>query len=572
MAGTRRATLANRAALGRRAAARALTALAAATATAAIALALGATDAAAGVYTVHSCKSPDGSTGHAGDWKVTMWDDEFNHSGSICPSGYFWLDMSPTRSHHGADYIRGLFRSPSGTTIHSYRIWRSAQLGNTYNYRFSEWPGGKKSNRIEVDHCLGMAGCRSIGRVSDPLGFANLFGRTAADDVRALDLLLTCGHTSTGSAVCPPAAPAARVQLHRAEITLEDLSEPTLTAQPSGALVTSGARLTGVHSVAVQASDKGGGVYVGQVEVDGRVVAEAVLDRNGGRCVEPFVDARPCPSSASGLVHLDTAKLADGAHSVRILVADATRTNVVASAPVQLTTDNNACNADPRTSPRRIFAWVRPVGGRRASRRARSRRRGRARAGVHRVRYGSPLRLAGRVTDGDGGRVAGARVCVLERRSAGRRGARIAGIVTTDARGRFSLRLPGGPSRRVSLVHRTGGVAAARSLRLRVPAPVRLRPSGTRFRVGEQLLLRGRLRGRPLPKRGAVVVLQARQGGAWITFATTRTDRRGRFRYGYRFVNTTGVRTYPMRAIVPRQGGHPFARGRSRTIRVRVRG
>ena len=61
-------------------------------------------------------------------------------------------------------------------------------------------------------------------------------------------------------------------------------------------------------------------------------------------------------------------------------------------------------------------------------------------------------------------------------------------------------------------------------------------------------------------------------GLPWTEFRTVQTDRRGRFRYGYRFSDddSRGVR-FQFRAYAPAQGDWPYEPGGSRPVAVRGR-
>ena len=90
---------------------------------------------------------------------------------------------------------------------------------------------------------------------------------------------------------------------------------------------------------------------------------------------------------------------------------------------------------------------------------------------------------------------------------------------------------------------------------------------------GEDIVLRGRVRGRPLPDVGKLVQLQAYSRGRWLTFATPRADARtGRWSYRYRFTATRGTVRYRFRARVPTESGYPYTVGASGSAYVVVRG
>jgi hypothetical protein len=86
---------------------------------------------------------------------------------------------------------------------------------------------------------------------------------------------------------------------------------------------------------------------------------------------------------------------------------------------------------------------------------------------------------------------------------------------------------------------------------------------------GRPLLLQGRI-GRPVPRHGKLVEVQAHFRGRWRTISAVRARRDGRWRFRYVF-RTTGLRTtYRMRARVPVEAGYPFAAGASTPVRVTV--
>ncbi len=537
-----------------------LSLLAAATLASVAAAIVLAAPASGGVYTVYSCKTPDGTAGDAADWKVTPRYADTIRVSSACPVGNYSLELGSAITHASDDSLRATFWAPPDTTIQSYRLWRTAQLGPVYHWRYSELREGDWSGRTEFDICFQERGCSSLGRLDTPLSPANLVGATAAPNITGIDLFLTCGHEDAGGTACTASTPAARAQLHRADFVLEDRLAPTISPAPSGPLVEPGRLVSGVQPLTVAATDRGGGVYRARVEVDGAVIAQSVLDPNGGRCHEPFTSRLPCKLAARGTIPVNTAAVPDGPHALRVLVTDVTGTNVAAWGPVPLWTENNRCNPSPRVRTPRLLAGLSAGGARGAGRR-------RARLAVH---YGRAVRLTGRLVGADGG-VPGAAICVLVRNDM-RGAATHAHTLMTRADGRFSYRLRRGASRRVALMHRVPGGAAVARVRVRVRAPVSLEASRTRLRNGEQVVLHGRLGGRPAAPRGMLVELQARRGKRWQNFGTARTGRGGRFRYAYRFTRTYGTQVYEVRARATRQLGYPFAAGASRPVRLRVSG
>lgn len=148
------------------------------------------------------------------------------------------------------------------------------------------------------------------------------------------------------------------------------------------------------------------------------------------------------------------------------------------------------------------------------------------------------------------------------------------GTTLTDERGRFKRVVPAGPSRtvRVRFAGDSAVLPAAVQVVARTRAATTLKVDRRHLLNGQAVRFAGRLLGRPLPRAGKLVALQARVPGGWRTFATPRADARGRFSHRYRFTSTTGLRRYLFRALVEREPSYPYERGVSRRVAVVVRG
>jgi hypothetical protein len=105
-----------------------------------------------------------------------------------------------------------------------------------------------------------------------------------------------------------------------------------------------------------------------------------------------------------------------------------------------------------------------------------------------------------------------------------------------------------------------------------VAAAAQLRASRRSLRNRQRVVFSGRLPGRPLPKTGKVLDLQAYYRGRWRTFATPRARGAGGWRYTYRFGATRGRFTYRFRAVVRHESDYPYALGYSNVVSVTVRG
>jgi hypothetical protein len=188
----------------------------------------------------------------------------------------------------------------------------------------------------------------------------------------------------------------------------------------------------------------------------------------------------------------------------------------------------------------------------------------------------SDERFGGRLRRIGGGSVAGQQIAVVETFAAGAEPQRRVTYRRTDGSGAFSLWLKPGPSRDVAaffagtptLTRVTGDSAD-----LEVPTGIKFHASGSKATIGGRpIIFSGTVRA--LGAKGAVlglpVELQFRYPGAgWSGFRTVEADRRGRFRYAYRFSDddSRGVR-FRFRAHVKGREGWPYEPGSSRPVTV----
>lgn len=198
---------------------------------------------------------------------------------------------------------------------------------------------------------------------------------------------------------------------------------------------------------------------------------------------------------------------------------------------------------------------------------------GKRRATV-RMRFGKPVRLGGQLRTADGNPIGGTEVLVFSREQRPDAPWSPVASVKTSRRGYFAYRAPKGVSRTIRF--RFAGTStirpSIRNVRLLVPAKSTISAIRTRLINGEYVHLRGRVLGGVIPSEGKLVEIQVLLRGHWRTFATTRSDLNGRWRHQYRFDGTRGNQTYKMRARLPQESTFPYAIGRSRPLKLHVRG
>ena len=493
-------------------------------------------------YTVHACRLPDGSGAPADGWRGST-NGPGMFADTACPgrpmSGR--ADTSAPRARNSFTQLR--FDAPADTRIAGWSIERqvATSSGNGWGWNYTSFVDevNFQSDRIR-EQCWSTSGCTSLtGRWEGGGSFGSLI------------LYLDC---SNGPPNDCGAGSTASLRIPSARVVLEDAQSPAFAGQPSGSLLDTTAPQSGERGVSFTATDRGGGVYRAALEVDGREVAGGVVDANGGACAEPFSRVVPCKGTAGATLTLDTATLSDGPHSVRLVVFDATGTNRTAHGPVEITTDN--VDESPGGPPPPAGCLTTPPLDVRAKLRRRT------------VGFRARGRVSGRVRKADGSPRGTVRLGL-------RRGTRELAQTFARPDGGFRFRVPAGPSRTLQVVAEVpgGGLACGGPLRLRVRAGATLRLSRRSVRLGRPVRFSGRVRGGRIPRRGKLVVLQARDvDGRWRIVRNLRTSRSGRYATTYRFRRSRGRFTYRFRVQVPRENGFPYALGYSRSRSLTVRG
>ena len=289
----------------------------------------------------------------------------------------------------------------------------------------------------------------------------------------------------------------------------------------------------------------GGGIEIGRVG-SGSWQALAT-QRTGNRLVARIDDARYPP----------------GQYALRTRVSD--------QAGNEASTDRRA-DGRPMivTLPLRVAASMRAG----VVRKRWVRRRGKRRvvtvlARKARVRFGRPVRLAGKLVNAEGDAIAGGRVLVFSRPSTSPE--KLVGATTTDTSGVYRYMARASSSRTFRFVYEGTGLVlpAQREVRLLVPAASSIGVNRRRLRNGQAVKFRGRL---GQATAGKLVELQVQLSGRFQTFKTVRTGPGGSWTVRYRFTRSCGRALYRFRARMPKEATYPFEVGKTRVVGVRVRG
>ena len=287
------------------------------------------------------------------------------------------------------------------------------------------------------------------------------------------------------------------------------------------------------------------------------------------QCNSDGSECEPIPG-AEGATH--TTSGADVGHTLRVLVratdADGSTTlqsnpSGVITAPAPNTTTNTSLPAP--TTPAAILGAAAPApqpNGKPASENAQVRLHGPAH--ITRSYQQRALTITGTLTTPTGQPITGAALQASEQHG------RLLTDVTSGAAGTFTIHLPAGPSRTVTIGYRahTGdpNYAAQAHITETVSAGVALRITPRHTRATGTITISGQAAG-PIPGGGVLVELQVHYRGQWVPFRAPRTNSDGQFNTRYQFQGATG--RYPFRAQIPAgQAGYPYSAGTSNTEEI----
>jgi hypothetical protein len=497
--------------------------------------------ARAGTYVIDNC--PSAGNGNAGLW--TVFGSPQNVKGT-CSGG-------------AGDYIgpRGASMTPGQTA--GVQISTPAGSGITIPEAKIWW---QVAHQVSGADTFGIASDNDgvVGESTTPLTGSQPSTYVLPSTTTELTLASYCSNDDAGIGCTFGEGQNNILELYGAELTLDDTTLPS--GKVTGGALAGSAPVSGVASISYAATDESSGVRLVQLRVDGETTAEKDYIESCS-----YTTFQACPPSVSETLSWNTATVADGHHRVELVVQDAAQnTSVLYSGEV---TVQNAPAAAPGTTPgssSQTVAAGRP-NGTSASETAELRLG--TRHAITRPYARRALVVSGRLLDGQHKPIAHATLAVLQR-VIGMGTPRLVTDAHTSSDGRFSVRVPAGPSRVIEVGYRADSAdasyAAVARVRETVDAGVRLTVSPARTSSDGTIVLSGTVDG-AIPSRGALVDLLVFYRGHWEPFRTPRTNKRGQFRVAYQFEG--GIGRFPFRAEVPAgQNGFAYARGRSETVDV----
>jgi hypothetical protein len=295
-------------------------------------------------YHAFMCAVPPGDTGEGG---AAPTDDVsyaisggFMYAGSSCgaPGGSMYALMDGETTHSALQVAaEGLFTSPAGLSIEGFNLWRYEEAGPSQPF------GSPSTNLlytgVQTVQGLCAVGCSSRGVASPWYAAQNEVSVGGLSGVVSIHWNASCGGGLGGICMTSGTPYSAGYYVFSLDAIMADGNAPSVSGV-SGSIL-GGGTVSGNQNVSFNAADGGSGVYSAWITVDGVTQASpTILNGNEGKCkdlaatrdgLRSFLHPQPCPSTASGLLTLNTAKLTDGSHSAILYVDDAAGNHAVGS-------------------------------------------------------------------------------------------------------------------------------------------------------------------------------------------------------------------------------------------------
>lgn len=523
----------------------------------------------AGTWTLLSCRQPDGQPAPTEGWSTGATGAVGPDSGDTnsCAEGgelsAVTSGEAPQGAYEGPEWV---FSAPSDSTIAGGAI--TASLSSPHGQAWLGTPSASYDSADVLANCQYNLPCGTGGTLTGGFPITHVGGSS-------LYAVAVCVGPYEGATSCPATGGIdAAIDLSSAAIELANDATPAASGF-GGTLLNPNAH--GTQELTFQASDPGGpGVRLVVVQIDGTTVYSGTPNTNEGRCVPlgssegtlEFDHSQPCRTSESVDVPVDTATLANGAHTLKVTVEDAAQNaSVVYDGQIStLQPANDSLGALPGAGAGAVVLAGEPNG-------VAASERAHMELGQHRRLTRSfakrELRVSGRLLGAQDEPIGGAVLDVLQQVN-GTHSWTVIGHTRTSMGGTFATTVAGGPSRTLQVAYRAfsadSGYAAVARITETVDAGVKLSVAPSQTGSEGTITLTGRVLG-PVPRQGVSVNLLVHYRGQWEPFRTPRTDAAGHFTVVYQFEGAVG--RFPFRAeIPPSQADFAFGRGLSKAVYV----
>jgi hypothetical protein len=552
-----------------------------------------AAPARAGDYLAYVCHAPDESAFSLDSAWAGQSNVAFSGPIDVCgrgANGYYGLNLAsagapPTYPSGAATSLT--WTAPAHVQVISLSARRSVFAAVSQGDDVNAVPsysliayGPQSATALETCHPTTSSSCLLGGSpFADSTQNAVTFGPLGATSIV---MKLECAGASGGTCANGSGGGARMyTAFGRATLTLRDEAPPT-AGSIGGSALDAGPR-SGTVAVTFNAFDDGAGVYQDIVSVDGTEVGRATPSDPTGTCADAvpgnateleFRASKPCPGSATVSAPLDTTKLANGTHQLKVVLRDASG-NVKTVVDRAITVDNSAVApggggggggaggvpagpAVPNGSGGNLATGALVVD---------RKHRTLSTAFGHKLTIKRTLRDAAKVP------IAGAQVDVYEQVDrVGAPWSKVA-TVTSDAKGAVRYVPSTGASRTVRFAYATvvGSTTYASTLEVKVAVAAKVSIAVAKRSVPRRgtINFSGTVGLDGLPPHTRVEV-QYLSHGDWRAIDTASVNAKGRWSY-VRHLTTPFHGTIAFRALLRPAADLGSAKSASKTIRVRVR-
>lgn len=289
-----------------------------------VALGIGASCANAASYVVHSC-NPNAGIPSTSGWTPWASGTATAASQNCATSGGGFAAAFSTTPGSSAGWR---FTAPTDTDIAGFSLVRAFALPQNQPY----------GTGVYVAETSGSSPGFYTSYVNYGGAYYSGYGTESAGGLTGQSQLFV--HIDCGGGSSCTGIGDAGLSFGSAAITLRDAINPVISGA-SGSLL-AGGPLQGTKSISYGATDRGGGVHRAILAVDGATKIDKIVDTNAGTCAnaDAFTHTVPCKLSVSDTIHLDTTALSEGAHSIQLIVRDATNANEATYGPFSINVDN----------------------------------------------------------------------------------------------------------------------------------------------------------------------------------------------------------------------------------------
>ena len=505
-----------------------------------------ATNAQAGTYVIDNC--PSAGNGNAGPWTVFGSPQNVKGTCGGGPGDYIGPrggGMNPGTSA-GVQVV-----APSGITIREAKIWwqASASLSGAETYGVASDNGGV------------------LGESHTPLTGTSPQTFVVASTTTEITLENYCA-VSDGAYGCSFGGGEDNIlELYGASLTLFDPGLPS--GSVTGGSLAGAGPASGTESLAYNASDGGSGVRYVELLLDGKSVA-----KNDYIAECPYQNFAACPPNVSGTISWNTGSVAGGQHEIALRIVNAGGNSsivddhtITTSGPPSVGVNGGSISGGLTPPTPAHIANGQPCAGEELTLSINGKTK------PPTILYGRSVTVKGVLHCGTVP-IRSARVVIAT--VGGPASAAVNSSVETALDGSFSYRVPTGPDRTLEFSYTAysddPGPSATASAAILIHPRIKLKITPHRSSDGHTIHWTGTVTGGPYPQQGVALDVEVKEGKHWRIFDQTVTNRKGQFRYGYRFHATYQPTTYTFRVALPHTGAqdYPYTPGASDNIRVQV--